>query len=193
MGKGNTDPNRPSKQDYETPPEFMAFVERAFGVQFVLDLAGAEDKKKAPFVLTEEIDSLKQDWNKAFYEACWRSPECANPAAWLNPPFGRVDPWAQKCRMFSAGQLYLLVPAAIATRWFLDYCNPHCAFWGVTPRIPFLGGAVNPKTGKPNGIDRDMMLCQFGTTDRGWRGELRWKESTRKAKKVLQSDPEKVL
>jgi len=73
-----------SRQDYGTPPEFLRAVERKFG-QIVVDLAAHERNHVAPDYYGPHTNSLVQDWTK--HEG----------VLWLNPPFGKPEPWAAKC------------------------------------------------------------------------------------------------
>lgn len=109
-----------SKQDYATPREFIAAVERRWG-PLALDLAAHTDnhvteKWYGPGGLAE--DSLVVDWS------------ALRGNLWLNPPYGHIEPWAEKCHrtviawheMPDAAawqsRIFFLVPASVGANWY---------------------------------------------------------------------------
>ena len=74
---------------------------------------------------------------------------------WLNPPFGKITPWAAKCHAEAAkgARIALLVPASIGSNWYRD--NIHDRH-----RVLFLNGRI-VFDGK-NGFPKDCMLVIFG-------------------------------
>src|SRR5262245_43821674 len=102
-----------SKQDYETPREFIEAVEKRWG-KLDIDLAANRTNAKADSYFTPEQDSLKQIWSTL------------SGNLWLNPPFGRIAPWVAKCADASSyappnnWRLFLLVPASIGSNWFVE-------------------------------------------------------------------------
>jgi phage N-6-adenine-methyltransferase len=133
-----------TKQDYQTPREFIAAVERRFGT-LTVDLAAHAGNTQCSGYFNAEADSLKQDWTKSEL----------GYVAWLNPPFANIRPWAAKCesvRLLPRWTL-LLVPASIGTGWYADHVAGKAMVFGI-PRITFVGtDAPYPK---------DLMLCAFG-------------------------------
>lgn len=140
-----------SKQDYETPPEFINAVKARLGVvDFEWDLAASEQNSKALHsYFSEEDDSLLQDWNRLI--------TCAWPQfgwAWLNPPFGHIEPWAKKCAE-SGIKVAFLVPAGVGANWFRDWVDGKALVLLLNGRISFDGIAPYPK---------DCILALYGVT-----------------------------
>ena len=124
-----------SKQDYSTPKDFIDAVEKLFG-PLAWDLACGETNNKAPNFYTEEDDSLSQDWTKL------------EGNLWLNPPFGKIAPWAKKCASsISCGKrILLLTPASVGSNWFRDYVyDKALTVFALNPRLSFDGKAPFPK------------------------------------------------
>jgi phage N-6-adenine-methyltransferase len=155
-----------SKQDYETPSEFIAAVKSKFGiVDFAWDLAADARNAKAPNYISEREDSLSVDWERL-------KPSGDN---WLNPPFDRIAPWAKKCADTmridvipeSRCRIFLLVPAAVGSNWFAEHVYGHASILALNGRICFDGKAPYPK---------DCLLAIYGggLTEPGF-GVWRWK------------------
>lgn len=138
-----------SKQDYMTPPEFLAAVLKRWSVsQFAVDLAASEDNVGAAFIIIPEIDSLQVDWAQF------------NGDLWLNPPFANIGPWAKKCSVATHGsrfsqnrRIFFLVPAAVGSRWFEKYVHPFARVYFLRDRICFDGKFPYPK---------DCILAVYG-------------------------------
>lgn len=145
-----------SKQDYGTPREFLNAVEAEYGF-LEIDLAAREDNKKAPICITPEQDSLTVPWVDTY------GPD---RVFWLNPPFGKIGPWAAKCALertrLRGGVIAFLVPAAVGSNWFAKYVHEHSRVRIFRPRLVFEGTPINPKTGKPDAYIKDCMLCVYG-------------------------------
>ena len=141
-----------SKQDYETPSNFMAAVEARFGpIQY--DLAASVENTKAESFFTEEDDSLGLSWS------------LSHGNLWLNPPFDDIKPWAKKCAEESkeGAKILFLTPASIGSEWFAEYVYPFAGVIGLRPRLCFDGKNPYPK---------DCILSVYG--ERGF--ELwKWK------------------
>lgn len=155
-----------SKQDYGTPWEFIRACEARFG-PIVCDLAAHEGNTKAPLYITQEADSLAVDW------AGW----LPTGTLWLNPPFVDIAPWAAKCADESTrrhGLILMLTPASIGTEWFQAHVHRRALVIGLAPRMAFDGTPINPKTGKPDGYPKDLMLSVFGFGANGF-DTWRWK------------------
>lgn len=137
-----------SRQDYETPPEFVAAVARRFG-PLLVDLAASPTNAKAPAFLTEGNDSLASPWTN------W-STGCA----WLNPPFADIAPWAEKCAVhrhaFAAGggRILFLTPASVGSEWFAEHVHRKALVLGIRPRLTFVGAADQ--------YPKDLILSVFG-------------------------------
>ena len=133
-----------SRQDFGTPPEFIAAVKTHLGIgRFGWDLAASEDNGKADSYIDEEINSLTLDWSLV-------APDGWN---WLNPPFGHIAPWAAKCAASKAlCQVAMLVPAGVGANWFRDFVDGHAFVLFLNGRLSFDGIAPYPK---------DCMLCLY--------------------------------
>lgn len=145
-----------SKQDYQTPKEFIKNVERVFGVKFVIDLAAVRENTVARRFISPARDSLKQDWYKEISNAAG--------AAWLNPPFGDIGPWAKKCNEYlnrcreldidDLHPIFFLTPASVGSNWFQNYVHDNAKVNLLSERIQFVGAKwVYPK---------DCILSVFG-------------------------------
>ncbi len=158
-----------SKQDYETPRDFLSAVVERFGPLDV-DLACRRDNAKASRgYYFPEIDSLAQPW----------ALDYPSGNAWLNPEFSDIDPWAEKCKIESAkrdGQILMLTPASIGSNWYADHVHGNALVIGLAPRMTFDGTPVNPRTGKVDAYPKDLMLTVWDRN--GARGIAcwRWKE-----------------
>ena len=140
-----------SKQDYGTPAEFIAAVEKRWGWMAV-DLAASKENAKAPSYYTEADDSLAQNWQMLF-----RNP--ATLCCWLNPPFGDVEPWARKCasaQLWPSQRILLLTPASVGANWFINHVIGKAAIYALSPRLTF-EGAKDP-------FPRDCCLSVYGET-----------------------------
>jgi phage N-6-adenine-methyltransferase len=154
-----------SKQDYGTPKVFLDAVKKKFNVKaFAYDLAADATNKKAAGYFTEAQDSLVQDWTKLLWGDLW-----------LNPPFGRIEPWAKKCAASAwwesetskrgpadGRRIFLLVPAAVGSNWFQHHVFDRSRVMLLNGRIPFDGCPVNPNTGKVDGYIKDCILAVYG-------------------------------
>ena len=117
-----------SRQDYETPVDFMRAVEKRFGVMNV-DLAARSDNAKAPVWIDEKKDSLLEDWGSL------------KGNLWLNPPFSNIAPWAQKCAIESANgaRIFFLTPASVGSNWFSKFVHKKATVLFLNGRITFVG------------------------------------------------------
>jgi DNA N-6-adenine-methyltransferase (Dam) len=147
-----------SKQDYETPWDFIRAVEKRWG-DLTLDLAATHESAKAPEYFGPGQDSLTTPW----------PTEGIALRLWLNPPFAKIGPWAAKCHAWLLGfagtwgnqraaffphRLFLLVPASIGSAWFERYVWQTAMVYALAgPRLSFDGVGPFPK---------DLMLCVYG-------------------------------
>lgn len=129
-----------SKQDYGTPPEFIAAVERKFG-KIAFDLAASPENAVCANYYTKEQDSLKQSWEMP-------------GLLWCNPPFADIKPWVKKASE-SGSNILMLLPASIATEWFADHVYKEATLViAIRPRITFVG-CEDP-------YKKDCMLLHYG-------------------------------
>jgi|SRR5580693_2099451 phage N-6-adenine-methyltransferase len=154
-----------SKQDYESPADFMSAVEYRFGALDV-DLAAREDNAKAPIFITPEEDSLSLAWGELV--GLYGFDEML---AWLNPPFGHIAPWARKCLAETSKnyglRILLLTPASVGSNWFADSAHEQALVLFLNGRLQFVGtDAPYPK---------DCILTCYGFDQTGY--ELwRWRD-----------------
>lgn len=134
-----------SKQDYATPPEFVAAVARRFG-PITWDLAATAENTKAPLCITPEQDSFSVRWHTL-------EP---NGVLWLNPPFAHIAPWAQKCGVeaMAGARVIMLTPASVGTEWYADHVFGVASSMFIRPRLQFVG--------KEDPYPKDLMLSLFG-------------------------------
>lgn len=100
-----------SEQEVQTPPEFIAAVVARWG-PIAFDLSASAENTQAPAFFDREADALKQDWTRL------------KGNLWLNPEFGNIAPFAEKCResrgLGSERKIFLLTPAGVSTNWFYE-------------------------------------------------------------------------
>lgn len=133
-----------SKQDHATPPGLLRVIEERFG-PIAFDLAAAPHNKKHYRYFSEADNSLVQDWHKT-------------PGnLWLNPPFGSITPWAEKCWLESqkGAKILLLVPASIGTNWFRDFVYGKSEVLALNGRVKFLGPDMPA-------FPKELILCRYG-------------------------------
>ena len=149
-----------SRQDFETPDEFIRAVEQRFG-RLSCDLAANDDlggpgaNHKAPLWWGPGQDALVQDWTRLAGNL------------WLNPPFGQIPRWAAKCAA-SAGdgrRIIMLSPASIGTNWFADHVHGRALVLALNPRITFVG--------ESHPYPKDLMITVWGP--KSWIGLDVWR------------------
>jgi len=125
-------PQKPgkSKQDYETPKDFLSVVQRRFGL-ITIDLAASKDNAVTPLFFT---DAFNNDWGY----------EIGNGTAWLNPPFADIKRFIKQCAFAQTdlspwGTIVVLTPASVGSNWFRDYVWGKAAVYALNGRITFVG------------------------------------------------------
>jgi phage N-6-adenine-methyltransferase len=146
-----------SKQDYGTPSDFIAAVEKRFG-PLAIDLACTRENAKAPDgFYFPECDALVATWSGL------------QGNLWLNPPFANIDPWAEKlareCR-YRQGFALFLTPASIGSNWFANHVAGKAVVLGLSPRLTF-EGTTDP-------YPKDLSLSVYGYGLHGF-DTWRWK------------------
>lgn len=147
-----------SKQNYGTPWEFIRAAEARFG-KLVCDLAADENNRKCEEFFDEEDNSLEQNWAEQYPDG----------NLWLNPPFGGIGKWAEKCYQESLkrqGMIFFLVPASISTNWFAEHVHNKSMVLALSPRLTF--------EGEKSSFPKDLMLCCYGYGMKGF-DCWRWK------------------
>lgn len=116
-----------SKQDVQTPPDFLRAVLRKFILQrFALDAAASKENALAEAYYTEEQNGLHHPW------VTW---------TWCNPPYAEIEPWVKKA--YNECQLgvcsMLLVPASVGSNWWKYWVHDKAHVVLLNGRITFLG------------------------------------------------------
>lgn len=124
-----------SKQDYQTPPEFLEAVRNRLDDYFIYDLAASSDNCVVYSYFDESMDSLKQDWTKL------RDADEPNKWCWLNPPYGNIEPWVKKCaeESLKGAHIACLVPASVGANWWRDYVENDAYVLFLNGRLKFVG------------------------------------------------------
>jgi site-specific DNA-methyltransferase (adenine-specific) len=141
-----------SKQDYSTPPEFIAAVLARLDIdRFQHDFAATARNSKGETYWDRDIDSLSvnaYDWADVLGPQGW---------GWLNPPYATIQPWvraAYNATKYGA-HIAMLVPASVGSNWFKRYVHDHAQVLFLNGRIEFIPGQPYPK---------DCMLILWGAT-----------------------------
>lgn len=141
-----------SKQDYATPVELIAAVEKQFG-KIVFDLAAHAGNTKherffAPPELPESaygVDALAHDW--APLSSKFRQPDGRPGVLWLNCEFGDIAPWVERCGIegVHGANIVSILPAMVGANWARDFVFPHADVYFLNGRVSFDGKNVFPK------------------------------------------------
>ena len=97
---------------WETPNWLFNLLNQEFNFDF--DAAANKENTKLSNFISEEQDSLIQDWSKF------------GKTAFLNPPYGRlIGKFVKKAyeESFNGITTVLLIPSRTDTKWFFDYCS----------------------------------------------------------------------
>lgn len=148
-----------SKQDYETPMEFVRSVEKMLGEPFAVDMAATERNAKAPVWIDEERDSFTVNWAEFLQGGL----------GWLNPPFKTAGLWAEKCAMEAARgwRGVMLTPASVDTNWWANFVHHKARVLFCSPRIQF-DGADDP-------FMKPLALSCYNLPFPEWYQPWRWK------------------
>lgn len=124
-----------SRQDYQTPPEFVTAVRHKLGiVDFAFDLAASPENAVVSDFFTEADNSLSQHWDEVLRPKNW---------GWLNPPFANIAPWVEKAYreslMASHPNVAMLVPASVGANWWRDWVHAKARVLCLNGRIQFVG------------------------------------------------------
>lgn len=157
-----------------TPREFLAAVEKQFGVKLTFDLACTQEnciafedrivkvnadcvpdpngafevgsRRKFGYFHDLGVDALARNWNEEV-----QLPE--GQASWLNNEYTHIEPWVRKCchtlleleRRGKGSRCFQLIPAGTGTNWFYNYVAGMCDRYYLSPRMSF----IDPGTGEP--------------------------------------------
>ena len=120
-----------SKQDYQTPPDFMAAIKRRLCIQdFMFDLAADAQNKQAIDYFDKEADALKQNWHGI-----------GQGWLWLNPPFANISPWVEKCAIEAmlGAKIAVLIPASVGADWWKKHVVNNSYQLFLNGRLKFVG------------------------------------------------------
>jgi phage N-6-adenine-methyltransferase len=133
-----------SKQDYQTPPEFLKAVHKRLLTQYLWwDLAAsAENSVGHAGYFDEETNSLKQDWDQWADQSMW---------LWCNPPYSDIGPWVAKAAA-SKAHIAMLVPASVGAKWWYDHVD------GIAHVLFLKGRLTFPPETKPYPKDCALLL-----------------------------------
>lgn len=96
------------RDDWETPQDLFAELDREFG--FELDVCALDSSAKCERYFTPTDDGLAQDWTGACF---------------MNPPYGdAIGTWVEKARRSAeaGATVVCLVPARVDTGWWWENC-----------------------------------------------------------------------
>jgi len=140
-----------SKQDYGTPPEFFAAVERRFGpVTWDVAADASNTLVESGFYSAGGIDAFADDWAARF---------TPRDLLFLNPEFSTLGHlWAPLVarwrRRLPWIRLLMLTPASVGSEWFQRTVHRRALVLALSPRLHFVG-ADDP-------YPKDCMLSCFG-------------------------------
>lgn len=153
-----------SKQDYCTPPGFIAATKRRLGIMaFAIDLAASSENTAAEHFYGVDLDALKQSWPSHGWN-------------WLNPPFSKLGPWVKKAftQSRTGARTAMLVPAGVGSNWWRDWVHGKAFVLLLNGRITFVGEtAPYPK---------DCVLLLYGPDIAPGYDVWTWLETAKKAK-----------
>jgi phage N-6-adenine-methyltransferase len=121
-----------SKQDYRTPPEFLAAVRARLGIEaFAFDFATDGGNAVAQNYFLDS--SLDEDWPSQLpRENVW---------GWLNPPYANLAPWVKKAYESAKAGAHIaaLVPAGVGANWWRDWVHEKADVLLLNGRLTFVG------------------------------------------------------
>lgn len=141
-----------NNQHWGTPPEFLRAVERRFG-KIGLDLAANRTNHVAPayfgpgspFEIEDTLSPLAA-WDE------WIDP---GELRWINPEFGSIPPYAEKCSKYrGCTTIAMLTHAAVDTEWFEQHVWGKALVLLLRPRMTFVGAT--------EGFPKPLILSVYG-------------------------------
>ena len=99
-----------NKNDWQTPPDFFARVNREF--MLTVDAAASAENAMLPRYWTAEDNALEQDWT--------------GERVWCNPPYGTAQKaFVRRAAECQADIAVVLIPARPDTALWHDFIFPH--------------------------------------------------------------------
>lgn len=155
---------RRSKQDYQTPANFLAAVKDRLGIAaFDIDLAATAENTAAVRFYSKAENSLIQPWKVG---AGWN---------WLNEPFANIKPWVEKAWQEAqlGAQTAMLVPAGVGSNWWKHFVHKKAHVLLLNGRITFVG--------ETQGYPKDCCLLLYGPNVKPAYTVWSWPSQLRKA------------
>lgn len=149
-----------SKQDYQTPPEFLAAVKSRLCIEeFEFDLAASEENTVVPGRFFSEADNALSD--------VWLT---SGGWLWCNPPYGDIGPWVERAASQSdlGAHIAMLVPASVGANWWRDYVVNESYQLFLNGRLTFVG-AEGP-------YPKDLALILYTPFIRSGSAVWNWRE-----------------
>jgi hypothetical protein len=155
-------PRGKSRQDYQTPRNFLAACEERFG-SLTWDVAADGNNSVVPgkFFSRAGLDAFTADW-RIFtrQDLLWANVEFAGIGhAWA--PL--IDRWTRELPWL---RILLLTPAALGSEWYRKHVEDRAMVLPLNPRLTFVG--------EKEPYPKDLMLSCFGfgvTGVKQWRWE----------------------
>lgn len=136
---GRFDENRfeSANQEWETPDDLFAALDRIFG--FTRDVCASPDNAKVVDFWTEEDDCLTKTWDGI----CWMNPPYKDMKRFISKAFDERENATTVC----------LIPARTNTNWWHDWCMKG-EVWFIRGRPKFKGNV--------HGLPQPLALVVFG-------------------------------
>lgn len=128
-----------SKQDFSTPPEFLAALKSRLHIKrFWCDLAASKENAVAEWYYTEQDNALVQCWNSE--ECGFFRPKFGQEWGFCNPPFAHIEPWVEKAakESWNGAQVAMLVPASVGSNWWAHWVEPYAYQSFLNGRLAFM-------------------------------------------------------
>jgi phage N-6-adenine-methyltransferase len=121
-----------SRQDFQTPDDFLDAVKHRLGITaFAIDLAADDGNTVADLFYDKDQNALVQSWAVG---PGWN---------WLNPEFGDIGPWVEKAwaeclRQDEIVRTAVLVPAGVGSNWWRDWVHEKAQVLLLNGRLCFI-------------------------------------------------------
>lgn len=158
-----------SEQIVETPWELIDAVEKRFK-RLSFDLAAGRSNVKVRH--PDRGKTIRQSYFDASQDSLTQAWYRLKGNLWLNPPFGDIAPWAEKCAATGLGNhgihIFFLIPASVGSNWWALHVDKKADVYFLSPRVTFVGhSSCYPK---------DLALCHYHRGTKGLYECWRWKD-----------------
>lgn len=150
-------------QNWATAWPMFRELERRFGMGgFNVDCCAEPWSAKCDRFITEEMDALKIETHRAFFEA---DPKLFGKLrGFWNPPFDNIDPFARMAHRLVELSIYevnvMLVPARLGQGWFHDVAR-FANVYPILGRITFEPPPEHPADKDVSSHGEDFIAVQF--------------------------------